>query len=80
VIELIAQCLSEEALVPRSFPRYGQARSTLARLNRVSKAVHEVTLAALYETTEYFDELAFSRSVKLEDPKGWKFTKYVIPL
>lgn len=55
------------------------ARATLARLNRVSKAVHQVTLAALYETTDYFQEEDFTKSVELEDPKGWKWTKWVLP-
>jgi hypothetical protein len=71
VIEVIARCLSKEALVPE----YRGARAALARLNSVSKAVHEITLPALYETTEYFTEADFNQTVKLENPKGWKYTK-----
>jgi hypothetical protein len=49
VFEVISQCLAEESLVDGND---GTARMALARLNRVSKEVHEVTLAALYETTD----------------------------
>jgi hypothetical protein len=71
IIEVIARCLAAEALEEKNM----DARATLARLNRVSKAVHQVTLAALYETTDYFEKEDFAKSVKLENPKGWVWTK-----
>jgi hypothetical protein len=71
VIEVIARCLAAEAFEERDLG----ARATLARLNRVSKAVHQVTLAALYETTDYFKKEDFTKSVKLDNPKGWVWTK-----
>jgi hypothetical protein len=76
VIEVIAQFLADEARVEGA----AHSGTALARLNRVSKAFHQVTLPALYETTDYYDEEDFSRSVKLEDPKGWKSTRYVFRL
>jgi hypothetical protein len=73
VIEVIARCLAEESLI---VPNDGSPRTTLARLNRVSKAVHEVTLPVLYETTDYFYKEDFTESiVKLGNPKGWAWTK-----
>jgi hypothetical protein len=77
VIEVIARILAEESLVDGN---NGMPRTTLARLNRVSKAVHEVTLPALYETTDYFDEWDFDDSVWVENPQGWASTKYGLPL
>jgi hypothetical protein len=52
-------------------------RSTLARLNRISKALHEVTLPLLYAKTEYKTEAAFVKSVSRGTPKGWIHTRYV---
>jgi hypothetical protein len=54
VIEIVARCLAEETLVAdNAYLNDETPRTTLAHLNRVSKAVHEVTLAVLYETTDY---------------------------
>jgi hypothetical protein len=72
VIHVLAQCLAEESLVGDN---YRLPRTTLARLNRVSKAVHEVTLPILYETTDYFDEENFDDSVRVENHEGWAWTK-----
>jgi hypothetical protein len=72
VIHIIAQCLAEESLLDGND---GTPRTTLARLNRVSKAVHEATLPVLYETTDYFGKWDFTDSVGLENPKGWAWTK-----
>lgn len=72
VIEVIAQCLAEESQVDSND---GTAQTALARLNRVSKAVHAVTLAALYETTDYFEKDDFTDSVGPQNSKGWAWTK-----
>jgi hypothetical protein len=74
VVEVVARILAENAL--EDDPG-GLLRATLARLNRVSKAVHEVTTAILYETTDYFNKEEFIKSVALQNPKGWEWTKYV---
>lgn len=74
VVEVIARILAEDALANDAD---GLLRATLARLNRVSKAVHEVTTAILYETTDYFNKEDFIKSVAFENPKGWEWTKYV---
>lgn len=67
VIELIARRLVEECLTDDD---YGVPRTTLARLNRVSKSYHEATLAALYETTDYFDEGILSSQSVLRIPEA----------
>jgi hypothetical protein len=55
VIEVVARCLAEEALeADNGYLDDATPRTALARLNRASKAVHEVTLAVLYETTDYY--------------------------
>lgn len=53
----------------------GRPRSTLAILNRTSKAVHEVTLPFLYERTEYGSAMDFATSVTRKLSDGWKHTR-----
>lgn len=75
VIGVIARCLAEESLIKEFRYDDETPRTTLVRLNRVSKAVHEVTLPVLYETTDYFYNWQFTKSVRTENPKGWAWTK-----
>jgi hypothetical protein len=52
---------------------------TLAALNRVSHAVHEISLPYLYHRTIYDSCSTFAKSVlPKKTPKGWKYVKYVI--
>jgi hypothetical protein len=49
---------------------------TLAALNRVSRAVHEVTLPHLYRRVLYTSFTSFAKSVLSKPiPKGWKHVK-----
>jgi hypothetical protein len=48
---------------------------TLGSLNRVSRAVHEVTLPMLYERTRIEYVETFLRAVGSGNSKGWAYTK-----
>jgi hypothetical protein len=75
LLGLIAQHLQNEIEVEG----FRNLLHTLANLNRVSRAVHEVTLPYLYHRTAYIHNRSFTCSVLTQSvPKGWKYTKYVL--
>lgn len=74
LIGLIAQYLQDQIVVEG----FRSLLHTLANLNRVSRAVHEVTLPYLYHRTAYIRNRPFMASVHAYTiPRGWKYTKYV---
>jgi hypothetical protein len=48
---------------------------TLANLNRVSKAIHELTLPYLYERVDYTDDLHIIAATWNGNPKGWAYVR-----
>jgi hypothetical protein len=73
VIALIAQQLRDQIEVGG----FSFALPSLAALNRVSKAVHAITLSDLYHRVVY-DSSSFAESVHPKSiPRGWKHVKYV---
>jgi hypothetical protein len=74
LIGLIAQYLQDEIVLEG----FHSLLHTLANLNRVSRAVHEVTLPYLYHRTAYIRNRPFMASVHAHTiPRGWKYVKYV---
>ncbi|KAJ9093159.1 hypothetical protein QFC21_006475 [Naganishia friedmannii] len=53
------------------------ALRALASLNRVSRALHEVTLPYLYQTTEYTGISDVVRSLETGPPRGWLHIRYL---
>jgi hypothetical protein len=53
----------------------GGSYGTAAHLNRCSRAVHDATLAILYETMVLDNASAFERSVQENVSKGYRYVK-----
>jgi hypothetical protein len=74
LIAHIAQLLKDDI----DISGFSYVLGTLARLNRVSKAVHAITLPYLYHRTVYSSRSSFLRSGRPKSiPGGWKYTKSV---
>jgi hypothetical protein len=74
LIEHVAQLLQDEIDVKGT----AFTLQTLAALNRVSKAVHEVTLPHLYRRTLYGSDYSIrERVLPKAMPKGWQYVKSV---
>jgi hypothetical protein len=72
----IAQLLQDEIDVKGY--RTGFELQSLARLNRVSKDVHEITLPNLYRRTLYGSEHSITERIRPSViPKGWQYVKWV---
>jgi hypothetical protein len=74
VISLIAEFLTHERVNGGARLDEDSLRA-LARMNRVSKVVHEITLPYLYKTTDYTETSEVLRSLTLGDPRGWSYTR-----
>ncbi|KAJ9091984.1 hypothetical protein QFC20_007495 [Naganishia adeliensis] len=72
ILEVVSRILADDVDYDWHSPL-----QALARLNRTSRAVHEVTLPILYRRTYLDTEEAFKGMVGRENPQGFKHTKYL---